>query len=85
MHATSIAHTPPTNHRVVLNGSTAAMSTTQRALNLSTQDIFPTLSNSAPIIQVNIATIWHALRAQGISDKFFGRGGCWSGFGTLGT
>jgi hypothetical protein len=26
------------------------------------------------VIPINIATIWHALSAQGISDKFFGRG-----------
>ena len=27
-----------------------------------------------PVIPINVATIWHALRAQGINDKFHGRG-----------
>jgi maleate isomerase len=26
------------------------------------------------VIPINIATIWHALRAHGITDKVFGRG-----------
>jgi maleate isomerase len=27
-----------------------------------------------PVIPINIATIWHALRAQGVNDKFHGKG-----------
>ena len=48
----------------------------QAGTNLSTQDIFPGLEKQLdkPVIPINIATIWHALRAHGIADKFFGRG-----------
>ena len=48
----------------------------QAGTNLSTQDIFPALEQQLgkPVIPINIATIWHAFRAQGIEDKIFGRG-----------
>ena len=48
----------------------------QAGTNLSGLDIFPTLEKqlAKPIIPINVATIWHALRAQGINDKIFGRG-----------
>jgi maleate isomerase len=77
--ATSIAHTPPREViDVVLNeldGDDIDV-IVQAGTNLSTQDIFPALELQLgkPVIPINIATIWHALRAQGIDDKFFGRG-----------
>src|SRR3954452_24582774 len=77
--ATSIAHTPPREViEAVLNelDGDNVDAIVQAGTNLSTQDIFPTLEQQLgkPVIPINIATIWHALRAQGINDKFFGRG-----------
>jgi maleate isomerase len=77
--ATSIAHTPPREViDVVLNELDGADvdAIVQAGTNLSTQDIFPTLERQLgkPIIPINIATIWHALRAQGINDRIFGHG-----------
>ena len=48
----------------------------QVGTNLSTIDIFPTLEHQLgkPMIAINVALIWHALRAASIDDKFFGRG-----------
>jgi maleate isomerase len=48
----------------------------QVGTNLSTIDMFPTLEHQLgkPMIAINVALIWHALRAAGIDDKFFGRG-----------
>ena len=48
----------------------------QVGTNLSTVDLFPTLEQQLgkPMIAINIALIWHALRAAGIEDKFFGKG-----------
>lgn len=48
----------------------------QCGTNLSTVDIFPTLELwlEKPMIPINIATIWHALRACGIDDKITGKG-----------
>ena len=48
----------------------------QVGTNLSTIDMFPTLEHQLgkPMIAINVALIWHALRAAGINDKFFGRG-----------
>ena len=48
----------------------------QVGTNLSTIDIFPTLGHQLgkPMIAINVALIWHALRAASIYDKFFGRG-----------
>ena len=77
--ATSIAHTPPKEiidtilHE--LDGSNVDC-IVQAGTNLSGLDIFPTLEKqlAKPIIPINVATIWHALRAQGINDKIFGRG-----------
>jgi maleate isomerase len=77
--ATSIAHTPPREViDVVLNeldGDDVDV-IVQAGTNLSTQDIFPALELQLgkPVIPINIATIWHALRAHGITDKIFGRG-----------
>ena len=48
----------------------------QAGTNLSAVDLFPTLEHmlGKPVIPINVATIWHALRAQGVNDKFHGRG-----------
>jgi maleate isomerase len=48
----------------------------QCGTNLSTVDIFPTLELwlEKPMIPINVATIWHALRASGIKDVVTGRG-----------
>jgi maleate isomerase len=77
--ATSIAHTPPQEViDVVLNelDGDDVDAIVQAGTNLSTLDIFPTLEKllGKPVISINVATIWHALRAHGISDKFSGRG-----------
>jgi len=77
--ATSIAHTPPREvidailHEVDGDGVDAIV---QAGTNLSTIDIFPALEKQLgkPVIPINVATIWHALRAQGVNDKFYGRG-----------
>jgi maleate isomerase len=77
--ATSIAHTPP--HEVIdtilrqLDGADVD-AIVQAGTNLSGIDIFPTLEKQLgkPVIPINVATIWHALRAQGVNDKFHGRG-----------
>jgi maleate isomerase len=77
--ATSIAHTPPSEViDVVLNqlDGDGVDAIVQAGTNLSTLDIFPTLEKQLgkPVIPINVATIWHALRAHGIADKIFGRG-----------
>ena len=48
----------------------------QVGTNLSTVDLFPTLERQMgkPMIAINIALIWHALRAAGIDDRFYGKG-----------
>jgi maleate isomerase len=48
----------------------------QCGTNLSTVDIFPTLELwlEKPMIPINVATIWHALRASGVEDRLTGRG-----------
>jgi maleate isomerase len=77
--ATSIAHTPP--HEVIdtilrqLDGQEVD-AIVQAGTNLSGIDIFPTLEKQLgkPVIPINVATIWHALRAQGVDDKIYGRG-----------
>jgi len=77
--ATSIAHTPP---REVIDTILRELdgedidAIVQAGTNLSGIDIFPTLEKQLgkPVIPINVATIWHALRAQGINDKFHGRG-----------
>jgi maleate isomerase len=77
--ATSIAHTPP---REVIEAVLSELegddvdAIVQAGTNLSTQDIFPALELQLgkPLIPINVATIWHALRAHGITDKIFGRG-----------
>jgi maleate isomerase len=77
--ATSIAHTPP--KEVIdavldqLDGDDVD-ALVQAGTNLSTLDIFPTLERrlGKPVIPINVATIWHALRAQGVNDKIYGKG-----------
>lgn len=48
----------------------------QCGTNLSTVDIFPTLEHwlEKPLLPINVATIWHALRACGINDRIVGKG-----------
>ncbi|MEH6591699.1 MAG: Asp/Glu racemase [Halioglobus sp.] len=48
----------------------------QCGTNLSTLDLFPTLEHTLqkPLIPINVATVWHALRACGINDKVTGKG-----------
>ncbi len=48
----------------------------QCGTNLSTLDLFPTLEHimEKPLIPINVATAWHALRACGIEDKVTGKG-----------
>jgi maleate isomerase len=77
--ATSIAHTPPREViDVIVNrlDGDDVDAIVQAGTNLSTLDIFPTLERQLgkPVIPINVATIWHALRAHGIHDKVFGRG-----------
>ena len=48
----------------------------QCGTNLSTVDIFPTMEHwlRKPLIPINIACVWHALRACGINDTIIGKG-----------
>jgi len=48
----------------------------QCGTNLSTLDIFPALEHvlGKPMLPINVCTIWHALRACGIEDRFTGLG-----------
>ena len=48
----------------------------QCGTNLSTLDLFPTLEHvmEKPLIPINVATVWHALRAVGVEDKITGKG-----------
>jgi maleate isomerase len=48
----------------------------QCGTNLSTVDVFPTMEHwlQKPLIPINVACIWHALRASGIDDKITGMG-----------
>ena len=48
----------------------------QVGTNLSTLNSFPTLEHQLgkPMIAINVALIWHALRAAGIKDKFYDLG-----------
>ena len=77
--ATSIAHTPPREViDVVVNrlDGDDVDAIVQAGTNLSTVDIFPTLEKQLgkPVIPINVATIWHALRASGVNDRFHGKG-----------
>ncbi len=48
----------------------------QCGTNLSAVDIFPTLELwlRKPLIPINVACIWHALRACGVNDRITGKG-----------
>ena len=48
----------------------------QVGTNMSNSDLFPTIEKmlGKPVIPINVATIWHALRAIGVNDKFVGKG-----------
>ena len=48
----------------------------QCGTNLSTVDVFPSMEQwlQKPLIPINIACVWHALRACGISDPITGKG-----------
>jgi maleate isomerase len=76
--ATSIAHTPPREviEAVLELDGDGVDAIVQAGTNLSTLDIFPALEHQLgkPVIPINVATIWHALRACGIADKFHGKG-----------
>jgi maleate isomerase len=77
--ATSIAHTPPREViDAVLNEleSEDVDAIVQAGTNLSTIDIFPALEKQLgkPVIPINVAAIWHALRACGVDDRFYGKG-----------
>lgn len=48
----------------------------QAGTNLSTVDLFPVLEHilEKPLVPINVATVWHALRACGINDRITGKG-----------
>ena len=48
----------------------------QVGTNLSTSGIFPTIEKwlGKPVLPINVATVWHALRSCGINDQFDNRG-----------
>lgn len=76
--ATSIAETPIRQvidaiHEVDGNDVDAIV---QCGTNLSTLDIFPCFEHilSKPLLPINLATIWHALRSCGIEDRIAGKG-----------
>ena len=48
----------------------------QVGTNLSTVDLFPVLEKwlRKPCLPINVVTIWHALRANGVKDKIDGMG-----------
>jgi maleate isomerase len=77
--ATSISHTPRSDivDCVIneLDGDNVD-AIVQVGTNLSTVDLFPTLEKQLgkPVIPINVASIWHSLRAIGVEDKFVGKG-----------
>lgn len=77
--ATSIAHTPQGEViDTVLNrlDGDNVDAIVQVGTNMSNADLFPVLEKhlEKPLIPINVATIWHAYRAIGVTDKLFGRG-----------
>ncbi|MCC5825038.1 Asp/Glu racemase [Alkalimonas sp.] len=48
----------------------------QCGTNLSTVDLFPTFEHilGKPLLPINVATVWHALRSCGIEDRLTGKG-----------
>lgn len=76
--ATAIAETPISEvvdaiHEVDADHVDAIV---QCGTNLSTVDLFPTYEHilGKPLIPINVATIWHALRACGVNDRITGKG-----------
>lgn len=77
--ANSIAHTPQQD---VIDLVLAELegedvdAIVQAGTNMSNLDLFPTIEKQLgkPVIPINVATIWHALRAIGVNDKFMGKG-----------
>lgn len=76
--ATSIARTP---RKAVLEAvreldGDDVDAIVQVGTNLSTVDLFPVMEQylGKPCLPINITTIWHALRASGVDDKFEGMG-----------
>ncbi len=77
--ANSISHTPQSDViDCVLNklDGDNVEAIVQVGTNMSNSDLFPTLEKmlQKPCIPINVATIWHSLRALGINDKFVGKG-----------
>ncbi len=77
--ANSIAHTPQKEVLdLVLNelDGDDVDAIVQVGTNMSNSDLFPTLEKmlAKPVIPINVAIIWHALRAIGVEDKFVGKG-----------
>ncbi len=54
----------------------------QVGTNLSTVDMFPVLEQylGKPVIPINMATAWHALRASGVTDRLAGYGRLFADF-----
>jgi maleate isomerase len=77
--ATSIAHTPQKDViDVVVNqlDGDDVDAIVQVGTNMSNSDLFPTLEKmlGKPVIPINVATIWSALRAIGVNDRFVEKG-----------
>jgi len=77
--ANSIAHTPESQVLdVVVNklDGDDVDAIVQVGTNLSTLPLFPALEKQLgkPVLGINVALIWHALRAIGVTDKFYGKG-----------
>jgi maleate isomerase len=76
--ATSIAETPLTDVTAALRAvdGDEVDAIVQCGTNLSCADLFPALEHwlGKPLIAINVACVWHALRACGIRDKISGRG-----------
>jgi maleate isomerase len=77
--ANSIAHTPESQVLdVVVNelDGDDVDAIVQVGTNLSTLPLFPTLEKQLgkPVLGINVALIWHALRAIGVNDNFYGKG-----------
>jgi maleate isomerase len=76
--ATSIAHTSQSDVanavRAVDGDDVDAI--VQCGTNLSCADLFPALEVylDKPLLPINVACVWHALRACGINDKISGHG-----------
>jgi maleate isomerase len=77
--ANSIAHTPRGDVLdIILNelDGDNVDAIIQAGTNMSNVDQFPALENllGKPVIPINVACIWHTLRAIGVEDKFAGKG-----------